>query len=73
MIEVRLFAHFRHNRDKVMFLSAHDFDNGAAIIAHLGISPEEVSIFLINGRHSTLAAPLQAGDIVALFPPAGGG
>ena len=58
MIEVRLFATFREGRD---------------ICRLYQIPCEEVAIFLINGRHSDLQKPIKDGDILALFPPVGGG
>ena len=43
------------------------------IIAKLDIPPEEVSILLINGFHQKPESPVKDGDVVALFPPVGGG
>ena len=47
--------------------------DGYALLGTLGIAPEDVAIFLINGVHHRLDAPLNAEDVVALFPPVGGG
>ena len=73
MIEVRLFATLREGRDKIMMLPAECFKNAGEIIAHLNIPPEEVSILLINGFHNKPESEVKDGDIVALFPPVGGG
>ena len=73
MIEVRLFATLREGRGKVVMLSAEDFPNAAAIIRHLNIPAEEVAILLINGFHNQPDAKVKAGDVVAIFPPVGGG
>ncbi len=73
MIEVRLFATLREGRGKMVMLSAQDFADTAAIIRHLGIPVQEVAILLVNGFHSTLEAEVRSGDIVAIFPPVGGG
>ena len=73
MIEVRLFATLREGRGKVMMLSAEEFQTAGEIIAHLDIPPEEVSILLINGFHNKPESAVKDGDIVALFPPVGGG
>lgn len=73
MIEVRLFATFREGRDKVSFLDSRDFKSAGDIIEHLKIQRNEVSILLINGRYSAVDAPVNDGDILALFPPVGGG
>lgn len=73
MLEVRLFATLRHGREKVYHLDAADFPDGASVLAHLQIPKEEVAIFLRNGFHSSAEVALQDGDIVAIFPPTGGG
>lgn len=73
MIEVRVFATLRQGRDKVTMLPAENFSTAGEIIRHLGIPAEEVSILLINGFHKKPEDAVKAGDIVALFPPVGGG
>jgi len=47
MLEVRLFASFRDNRDKKVFLDANDFSNVQQILDHIGIKREEVAILLV--------------------------
>ena len=73
MIEVRLFATLREGRGKVIQLPAEGFLNAAAIIGHLEIPAEEVAILLINGFHQKPETEVKDGDIVAIFPPVGGG
>lgn len=73
MIEVRLFATLREGRGKVQMLPAADFPDAGSIIRHLEIPLEEVAILLINGFHSKPGDTVKAGDVVALFPPVGGG
>lgn len=73
MIEVRLFATLREGRGKVQMLSASDFVTAGDIIRHLDIPVEEVAILLINGFHRKPENEVKDGDIVALFPPVGGG
>ena len=73
MIEVRLFATFREGRDKKLFLDAEKFSTAGGILENIGIPPGDVSILLINGQHSKPHSPVRAGDVVALFPPVGGG
>lgn len=73
MIEVRLFATFRERRDKVSFLDPNNFKNAGEILDHLKIPREEVAILLINGLSSPADAPVKDGDVLALFPPVGGG
>ena len=73
MIEVRLFATLRKDRGKILHLSSADFHTGSEILAHLQIPEEDVAIFLINGFHSNPDAEVKAGDVLAVFPPVGGG
>lgn len=73
MIEVRLFATLRQGRGKVQMLSAEDLACAGDIIRHLDIPLEEVAILLVNGFHKKPETEIKDGDIVALFPPVGGG
>jgi len=73
MIEVRLFATLRENRGKILHVEANDFKDGESLIDHLEIDRKDVSIFLINGIHSKLEDSIKDEDIVAIFPPVGGG
>ena len=73
MIEVRLFATLREGRGKVQMLPAADFAVAGDIITHLEIPAEEVAILLVNGFHKKQDEPVKAGDVVAIFPPVGGG
>lgn len=75
MIEVRLFATFREGRQKIFLLeeSQFQFQTVIKVLEHLQIPKEEVAICLINGRHSKLETTLNQGDVLALFPPVGGG
>lgn len=73
MIEVRVFATLRQGRDKISMLPPEPFSTAGDILKHLGIPAEEVSILLINGFHKGAEDPVKDGDILALFPPVGGG
>lgn len=73
MIEVRLFATLREGRGKIVMLPAEDHADAASIIRHLDIPFEEVAILLINGFHKKPEDAVKAGDVVAIFPPVGGG
>lgn len=73
MIEVRLFASFREGREKISFLDFKEFRTIADIADHFSIPYEELAISLINGKHSRLDSLVNDGDVVALFPPVGGG
>lgn len=73
MIEVRLFATFREGRDKIYMLESNIFSVAGDILDHFRIPHDEVAILLINGRHSKKDSPVKDGDILAIFPPVGGG
>lgn len=73
MIEVRVFATLRQGREKITMLSPDAIACAADILERLNIEKQDVSILLINGFHKTPDTPVADGDIVALFPPVGGG
>ena len=73
MIEVRLFATLREGRGKVRMMDAAGISVAGDIVRQLEIPAEEVSILLINGFHQKPETPVKDGDIVAIFPPVGGG
>lgn len=73
MIEVRLFATLRTGRGKIFQLDASEYQTGTQVLAHFGIPAEDVAIFLINGFHSKPDAAIKDGDVLAIFPPVGGG
>ena len=73
MIEVRLFATLREGRGKVQHMDAAEITVAGDIIRRLDIPMEEVAILLINGFHQKPDTPVKDGDIVAIFPPVGGG
>jgi molybdopterin synthase sulfur carrier subunit len=43
------------------------------ILADLPIPPTDVYTFFVNGRHAVRDQILQAGDVLSVFPAAGGG
>lgn len=73
MIEVRLFATFREGREKILFLESEKFPQISDILDYLKIHYDEVAICLINGIHSKVDAKIKDEDVIALFPPVGGG
>lgn len=73
MIEVRLFATFREGRSKVCQMDAAGLKKASDVLEILHIPREEVAIYLINGRHSSLDDSIHDGDVLAIFPPVGGG
>lgn len=73
MIEVRLFATFREGREKITLLAPEQYPTVKEVLTYFQIPFDEVAICLINGRHSKLEDPITDGDVLALFPPVGGG
>lgn len=73
MIEVRLFATFREGREKIQYLDPTQFQIAGEVLDYLDIPKEEVAIYLINGFHSSFGDKIKDGDILAIFPPVGGG
>ena len=73
MIEIRLFATFREGREKIYYMEAEKIKKVSDALEILRIPEEEVAICLINGRHSSVEEEVQNGDILAIFPPVGGG
>jgi molybdopterin converting factor small subunit len=73
MVEVRLFAYFRDNRGKILYLDPNLYPTVQMILDHIGINLSDVQILLVNGRHSHAQHVLKENDIVALFPPVAGG
>lgn len=73
MIEVRLFATFREGREKILFLESEKFSQITEILDYLEIPYDEVAICLINGMHSKIESTIKDQDVIALFPPVGGG
>ena len=73
MIEVRVFATLRQGREKITMISSEGITCVGDILDFMDIPREEVSILLINGFHQKPETQVKDGDIVALFPPVGGG
>lgn len=72
-MEVRLFATLREGRGKVIDVPWSAGMDGFSLFAALGIDETDIAVFLINGAHSKHDAALKETDVVALFPPTGGG
>lgn len=72
-ITVRLFATFREGREKTQDMELAEGTTVYDVINILKIDKSEVAILLINGRDGKLETALADGDVLALFPPVGGG
>ena len=73
MIEVRLYATLREGRGKIVMLEPEKAANARAVLNLLEIPVEDVAILLINGFHRRPEDTIKDGDVLALFPPVGGG
>ena len=73
MIEVRVFATLRQGREKITTLSPEGISCAGDILDRMRVPPAEVSILVVSGVHQKPETPVKDGDIVALFPPVGGG
>lgn len=43
------------------------------VLVGLGVPTEKAAIILVNNRHANLPDPIEPGDVIAVFPPVGGG
>ena len=73
MIEVRVFATFREKKKKILFMEPEKFSKVSDVLDYLNIPHVDVAICLVNGMHSSLDKELKDEDVLALFPPVGGG
>ena len=72
-VEVRLFATFRNGRWKNKVLTLEKDASIVSVLKLLEIETDSLGIALINGKHSSLDSTLEEDDVLALFPPIGGG
>ncbi len=72
-VQVRLFSSLREGRFKQRALELGEPACLADLLGRLAIAEKQVSISLVNGRFCGLDRPLANRDVVALFPPIGGG
>lgn len=77
-VEVRLFATLApflpaHGHDGAAELEVPEGSTVTEITRRLGIPPDLARVVLVNGRDVGPDAPLDAHDIVTIFPPLSGG
>jgi len=72
-MKVQLFATLREGRGKEADIPWFEGLDGLTILKELGLDPDDVKIFLINGLHSKPETLIKPDDIIALFPAVGGG
>jgi len=73
MIKVKLFATLRKSLGKELDVDYREGLKIEDVLDELKIDKKKVSIFLINGVHQPVDAPLKDNDTLFLFPPVGGG
>lgn len=72
-VTVKLFATFRDGRFKIEEKDLPEESRVLDVLQPLNIKPEEIAICLLNGKNVNEHNVLNDGDILALFPPVGGG
>lgn len=72
-ITVKLFATLREGRQKIIDLDVEAGTTIEEIIDKMGIEKTEIAILLINGRDGQFDKILNESDLIAIFPPVGGG
>ena len=72
-ITVKLFAFFRQDRFKREEREYPEETLVSGVVEGLGINVDEVGVTMINSRQCNLDTPLQADDVLAIFPVIGGG
>lgn len=73
LITVKLFASLRTGRFNEKNVEFPPGTTVGEVIRELALPEKEVTLIFINGRHAALATPLAEGDVLAFFPPVGGG
>ncbi len=72
-VTVKLFASLREGRFDAETRSLPEGATPGAVIEALGLPEDQVAVLFINSRHAEKDSPLSSGDVLALFPPVGGG
>ncbi len=72
-ITVKLFATLRKGRFEVKEMDFPEGATPAKVTKSLDIPEEESAIVFVNGRNAEMDRVLHDGDILAIFPPVGGG
>jgi molybdopterin converting factor small subunit len=72
-ITVKLFATLRRTGVDEETLEFPPGTTAGHVMKALEIPEEQVTLIFVNGRHAQKSQELSDGDILALFPPIGGG
>lgn len=70
---VKLFATLRENREKISIRYIDDGTTPKDIIKELNIPIKDVAIIMVNGIRVDIETVLKDEDVLAIFPPVGGG
>ncbi len=72
-ITVKLFATLRDYGENISEIEVSENAIPLDVIKLMSIPVEDVSIIMVNGRRLMESIQLNEGDVLALFPPVGGG
>jgi sulfur-carrier protein len=72
-ITVKLFATLREGRFNQKDCGYPSGITVGRIIEELNIPPDQAAIIFVNNRHASPKKELLDGDVLAIFPPIGGG
>lgn len=72
-VTVKLFASLRTGRFDAKVLELPEGATAASAIEAAGVGAEEAAIVFANSRHASPGLALAEGDVLAIFPPVGGG
>jgi len=72
-VRVKLFAVLREGRFRERQMEFAAGSSLGDVLDVIGLTREEVSLPLINGRYSSMDDRLKDGDVLSLFPAVGGG
>lgn len=70
---VKVFATLRENREKEAMKELDEGTTILQVIQSLDIPVDDVAIIMLNGRSCETDVVLKEADVLALFPPVGGG
>ncbi len=72
-VTVKLFATLSKERFEVETREYDTETTVGQVLLDLGISEKDAKIIFVNNRHAEIEQILHDGDILAIFPPIGGG
>jgi molybdopterin converting factor small subunit len=72
-LELKLFANLQKFMPEQERIEWEEDCTVSDLLIKIGVSPSEVAIVLVNGRHAQFEQKLHDGETVAIFPPIAGG